>query len=77
MAFAKLSEGGSSSSLGGCYQLLLAPGSNDLQSERVEGPDVDLAGCMGERSGVITVRKLRPTPEQFPRRVGVPGKRPL
>jgi hypothetical protein len=25
MAFAKLSEGGSSSSLGGCYQLLLAP----------------------------------------------------
>lgn len=31
----------------------------------------------GERSGVITVRKLRPTPEQFPRRVGVPGKRPL
>jgi hypothetical protein len=25
MAFAKLSEGSSSSSLGGCYQLLLAP----------------------------------------------------
>jgi hypothetical protein len=25
MAFAKLSEGGSSSNLGGCYQLLLAP----------------------------------------------------
>jgi hypothetical protein len=25
MAFAKLSEGGSSSDLGGCYQLLLAP----------------------------------------------------
>jgi hypothetical protein len=25
MTFAKLSEGGSSSSLGGCYQLLLAP----------------------------------------------------
>jgi hypothetical protein len=25
MALAKLSEGGSSSSLGGCYQLLLAP----------------------------------------------------
>ena len=31
----------------------------------------------GERSGVILVRKLRPTPEQFPRRVGIPGKRPL
>ncbi|HXA43471.1 MAG TPA: 16S rRNA (guanine(527)-N(7))-methyltransferase RsmG [Candidatus Solibacter sp.] len=31
----------------------------------------------GERSGVIVVSKLRHTPEQFPRRVGVPGKRPL
>jgi 16S rRNA (guanine527-N7)-methyltransferase len=31
----------------------------------------------GERSGVIIVSKLRPTPEQFPRRVGIPGKRPL
>ena len=31
----------------------------------------------GESTGVIVVRKLRPTPEQFPRRVGVPGKRPL
>lgn len=31
----------------------------------------------GERSGVIVVRKIRPTPDQFPRRVGVPGKRPL
>ena len=31
----------------------------------------------GESAGVIVVRKLRPTPEQFPRRVGIPGKRPL
>jgi 16S rRNA (guanine527-N7)-methyltransferase len=31
----------------------------------------------GERSGVILVRKLRSTPNQFPRRVGIPGKRPL
>jgi 16S rRNA (guanine527-N7)-methyltransferase len=31
----------------------------------------------GERSGVIVVRKLRPTPDQYPRRVGIPGKRPL
>jgi 16S rRNA (guanine527-N7)-methyltransferase len=31
----------------------------------------------GERSGVIVVRKVRPTPDQFPRRVGIPGKRPL
>ena len=31
----------------------------------------------GERSGVIIVSKARPTPEQFPRRVGLPGKRPL
>ena len=31
----------------------------------------------GERSGVIVVSKLRSTPDQFPRRVGIPGKRPL
>jgi 16S rRNA (guanine527-N7)-methyltransferase len=27
--------------------------------------------------GTVVVRKLKPTPDQFPRRVGVPGKRPL
>jgi 16S rRNA (guanine527-N7)-methyltransferase len=31
----------------------------------------------GEHAGVIVIRKVRPTPDQFPRRVGVPGKRPL
>jgi 16S rRNA (guanine527-N7)-methyltransferase len=31
----------------------------------------------GERAGAVVVRKLRPTPAAFPRRVGVPGKRPL
>ena len=31
----------------------------------------------GERSGAVVIRKVRPTPEQYPRRVGVPGKRPL
>jgi 16S rRNA (guanine527-N7)-methyltransferase len=31
----------------------------------------------GERSGVIIVSKLHSTPDQFPRRVGIPGKRPL
>jgi 16S rRNA (guanine527-N7)-methyltransferase len=31
----------------------------------------------GERAGVVIVRKVRETPDQFPRRVGIPGKRPL
>ncbi len=31
----------------------------------------------GERSGVVAVSKLHPTPDQFPRRAGAPGKRPL
>lgn len=31
----------------------------------------------GDRAGVVVVSKLRPTPADFPRRVGVPGKRPL
>jgi 16S rRNA (guanine527-N7)-methyltransferase len=31
----------------------------------------------GERAGAVVVRKMRPTPDQFPRRVGIPGKRPL
>ena len=31
----------------------------------------------GEAKGAVVVRKLRPTPDQFPRRVGIPGKRPL
>ena len=29
------------------------------------------------RAGVVVVGKVRPTPDLFPRRVGVPGKRPL
>jgi 16S rRNA (guanine527-N7)-methyltransferase len=31
----------------------------------------------GDRAGVVVVNKLKPTPAAFPRRVGVPGKRPL
>jgi 16S rRNA (guanine527-N7)-methyltransferase len=30
-----------------------------------------------ERGGVVVIGKGRPTPDAFPRRVGVPGKRPL
>jgi 16S rRNA (guanine527-N7)-methyltransferase len=30
-----------------------------------------------ERQSAVVVRKLKPTPDQFPRRVGIPGKRPL
>lgn len=37
-----------------------------------------LGGSMRhERSGVVVIGKGRPTPATFPRRVGVPGKRPL
>ena len=32
---------------------------------------------LGYRAGVVVVEKLRSTPAEFPRRVGVPGKRPL
>ena len=31
----------------------------------------------GEHQSAVVVRKLRPTPDRFPRRVGIPGKRPL
>ena len=31
----------------------------------------------GERDGVVVVAKTKPTPDVFPRRVGVPGRRPL
>jgi len=30
-----------------------------------------------ERPSAVVVLKLKPTPEAFPRRVGIPGKRPL
>ncbi|MEA2646467.1 MAG: rRNA (guanine527-N7)-methyltransferase [Chloroflexota bacterium] len=30
-----------------------------------------------DRGGVVVVEKVRPTPDAYPRRVGVPGKRPL
>jgi 16S rRNA (guanine527-N7)-methyltransferase len=30
-----------------------------------------------EQQSAVVVRKLKPTPDQFPRRVGIPGKRPL
>lgn len=31
----------------------------------------------GDAAGAVIVQKARPTPPEFPRRVGVPGKRPL
>jgi 16S rRNA (guanine527-N7)-methyltransferase len=30
-----------------------------------------------QRQGTVVVSKVKPTPDQFPRRVGIPGKRPL
>lgn len=37
-----------------------------------------LAGRLeGEVSGVVVIRKTGPTPDAFPRRVGLPGKKPL
>jgi hypothetical protein len=52
------------------------------------GPSADLAavarvaeqvggGEPEERNGLLVVRKVRATPEGFPRRVGVAKKRPL
>ena len=44
----------------------LAPAADQLGSERPE-----------LRDGLLIFRKLQPTPEGFPRRVGVARKRPL
>jgi 16S rRNA (guanine527-N7)-methyltransferase len=46
---------------------------------RAAAPAVGQLGgrISGERAGVVVVRKVKPTPERYPRAVGVPGKRPL
>jgi 16S rRNA (guanine527-N7)-methyltransferase len=46
--------------------------------EAARGAIGQLGGRLeGERQGTVVVRKIKPTPDQFPRRVGIPGKRPL
>ena len=40
-------------------------------AERIAG------GVPEEREGLVVIRKLGPTPEGFPRRVGMARKRPL
>jgi len=37
---------------------------------------LELPHCMGQRN-LVAVEKVAPTPEKYPRRPGVPAKRPL
>ena len=60
---------------GGAAVLWVGP-SADL--ERVARVAEQLGGELADSSdGLLVLRKVRPTPEGFPRRVGVARKRPL
>jgi 16S rRNA (guanine527-N7)-methyltransferase len=60
---------------GGAAVLWVGPGVDEERVARVAGR---LGGELAEsRDGLLILRKLRPTPEGFPRRVGVASKRPL
>ncbi|MDW8058468.1 MAG: 16S rRNA (guanine(527)-N(7))-methyltransferase RsmG [Thermomicrobium sp.] len=48
-----------------------------LGGELVATGLLPLAELIGTDSTVVTVRAVRPTPSQYPRRTGVPAKRPL
>jgi 16S rRNA (guanine527-N7)-methyltransferase len=60
---------------GGAAVLWVGPSADTDRVARVAGR---LAGeLVEERDGLLVLRKLRPTPEGFPRRTGVARKRPL
>jgi 16S rRNA (guanine527-N7)-methyltransferase len=60
---------------GGAAVLWVGPSVDTDRVARVAGR---LAGeLVEERDGLLVLRKLRPTPEGFPRRTGVARKRPL
>jgi 16S rRNA (guanine527-N7)-methyltransferase len=60
---------------GGAAVLWVGPSVDTDRVARVAGR---LAGeLVEERDGLLVLRKLRPTPEGFPRRIGVARKRPL
>lgn len=70
---------------------VLASPKGSRASDEVDAATAALAECGGEVAGVrrlalpwsgtaptlVIVRKVAPTPERYPRRAGIPGKRPL
>ncbi len=46
-------------------------GGGEVTVTEIELPGVE------NRHYLVVVEKIRPTPEKYPRRVGVPGKRPI
>ena len=61
--------------IGGAAVLWLGPSADRALVERVSGQLG--GGPPADRDGVVVIRKDAPTPEGFPRRVGVAKKRPL
>jgi 16S rRNA (guanine527-N7)-methyltransferase len=60
---------------GGAVVLWVGPSADVDHVARVAG---QIAGEVDEnREGLLVLRKVRPTPERFPRRVGMAKKRPL
>ncbi len=60
---------------GGAVVLWIGPSADVEHVARVASQLA--AEVAGERDGLLVLRKLRPTPEGFPRRTGVARKRPL
>jgi len=61
--------------LGGAVVLWVGP---SVDTERVARVAEQVGGEFAElRDGLLVLRKVRPTPEGFPRRTGVASKRPL
>lgn len=52
------------------------PAIGELGGEAVEVIPVKLPGDIPSRY-LVLIKKVRPTPEKYPRRAGIPGKRPL
>ena len=79
LALPLLKEGGSLLAYKGAYYQTeideAAHALSELCGEVGEVTEYTLAG--GDRRALITVRKLAPTPTKYPRRPGMPHKRPL
>jgi 16S rRNA (guanine527-N7)-methyltransferase len=48
-----------------------------LGGKPAEVRPVDIGDFRGERRSLVTIDKISPTPERYPRRAGIPRKRPL
>jgi len=63
---------------GSGYQQEIAESQMALEVLGGKVEEVHLYNLLHERDrAIVTVRKVRPTPQQFPRRIGAPTKKPL